>query len=168
MLVMLSMIAAPSAAYAFPEAIGSRRISSSCPLPQATVAARPPPRRAAVIASEEPPAARVNVGSLVGYALLLVYLGPFFIRAAAPQIAERINMFTDIANNAADEALAAGSLLVGTVFGYPIQNGTLYAQGVFKDLIAEYFASGSTAFLTRAGGVCAQHAAWCDGVTIVP
>ena len=125
-------------------------------------------RLVVAIEEETPVGNSFNAGSLIGYLLFLVYLAPIFIRAAAPQIAERINMFTEIANNAADEAMAAGSLQIGSFFGYPIQDA-FFAQGVFKDLIAEYFASGqSTAFLTAAGGVCAKHAAWCDSVIIVP
>ena len=112
------------------------------------------------------------MGSLVGYALLLVYLAPIFLRAADRSGLWKpppINTLTDIANNAADEAMAAGALQLGTVFGYTLQGGTFYAQGVWRDLLAEYYASGETAnFLTKAGGVCAQHVAWCAGVTIPP
>ena len=42
--------------------------------------------------------------------------------------------------------------------------GTMYSQGIWKDLIAQYYASGeSTAFLA---GVCAEHSAWCTGLSI--
>ena len=72
-----------------------------------------------------------------------------------------------VANNAADEALAAGALELGTFFGYTIQGGTFFSQSVWRDLIVEYYSSGeTTAFLTKAGGICAQHAAWCEGVSI--
>ncbi len=113
---------------------------------------------------------RLNVGSLVGYLLFLVYLSPIFGRTAVQYglwDPPPINMFTDIANNAADEAMAAGRLQLGSVFGYTIQGGTFYAQSVWRDLISEYYASGQTTeFLTKAGGVCAQHSAWCEGVSI--
>ena len=70
-----------------------------------------------------------------------------------------INTFTYIANNAMDAAVNDGSV-------YPLM-GTMYAQGIWKDLISEYYGSGETTeFLTIAGGVCAEHAAWCAGVTI--
>eukprot|EP00966_Prymnesium_polylepis_P064168 1487753-Prymnesium_polylepis.2 len=46
---------------------------------------------------------------------------------------------------------------------------TGYSQGVWTDLIKTYYQSGETTeFLTAAGGVCAQHAAWCAGVVIPP
>lgn len=45
--------------------------------------------------------------------------------------------------------------------------GTVYAQGAWKDLIDTYYALGETTeFLTKAGGVCAEHAAWCAGLVI--
>jgi hypothetical protein len=45
--------------------------------------------------------------------------------------------------------------------------GTVYAQGAWKDLIDAYYALGETTeFLTKAGGVCAEHAAWCAGLVI--
>ena len=126
-------------------------------------------RRTAIVLSNDEPAPKVNVGSLVGYGLLLVYLSPLFARAAFPDFVEMNNMFTDIANNAADEAMAAGTLQLGTFMGYPISTGTWYAQDVWKSLYAEYFSSGRTTdFLTAAGGFCAQHVTWCEGVTIVP
>ena len=110
--------------------------------------------------------------SLIGYSFFLVYLSPIFIRAVDRSGVWKvppINLLTDIANNAADEAMAAGDLTIGNFFGYAIQGGTFYAQSVWKDLLAEYYASGETTeFLTKAGGVCAQHVAWCAGVTIPP
>ena len=70
-----------------------------------------------------------------------------------------INTFTLIANNAMDAAVNDGSV-------YPLM-ATMYAQGIWKDLIGEYYSSGeSTDFLTQAGGACVEHAAWCAGVTI--
>ena len=49
---------------------------------------------------------------------------------------------------------------------YPLV-ATAYSQGIWNDLIQQYYGSGETTeFLTKAGGVCAQHAAWCTGVTI--
>ena len=113
-----------------------------------------------------------NVASLIGYAFFLVYLSPIAIRAADRSGLIKvppINTLTEIADNAADEAMAAGTLVMGTFFGYTLQGGTFYAQNVWKDLLAQYYATGeSTAFLTEAGGVCAQHAAWCAGVVIPP
>ena len=117
-------------------------------------------------------APKVNVASLIAYGLFLVYLSPIFIRAADKSglvVVPPINTLTEIANNAADEAMAAGTLEIGSFFGYTLQGGTAYAQSVWRELLAEYYASGqSTGFLTEAGGVCARHAAWCAGVEIPP
>eukprot|EP00964_Phaeocystis_antarctica_P029756 scaffold16780_cov63-Phaeocystis_antarctica.AAC.3 len=128
--------------------------------------------RCRAFATEEKPPSTVNVGALVGYTLLLAYLSPVFARAAANGglwNPPPVDLFSEIAYNAADEALAAGTLQLGTVFGYPVQGGTFFAQGIWKDLLAEFYANGETTdFLTKAGGICAQHAAWCEGVSILP
>ena len=59
-----------------------------------------------------------------------------------------------------DAAVAEGEI--------PKLVATAYSQGVWKDLIGEYYSSGQTLdFLTQAGGVCAQHPAWCEGVEII-
>ena len=51
---------------------------------------------------------------------------------------------------------------------YPLV-ATAYSQGIWSDLISEYYRTGQTTeFLTRVGGVCAEHTAWCAGVTIPP
>ena len=156
-----SMPASPS--FARPRDVPVRRVGVS----RVRVAAS---ARMAVQDDEDERVGKVNVASLVGYALYLVYLSPIFGAAAAKfglWNPPPINLFTDIANNAADEAMAAGTLELANFFGYKIQAGTFYAQGVWKDLLAEYYASGETTeFLTKANGVCAQHVAWCDGVVI--
>ena len=47
------------------------------------------------------------------------------------------------------------------------QMGTVYGQGVWKDLISEFYATGGTTeFMTKAGGLCEQHAAWCKDIAI--
>ena len=70
-----------------------------------------------------------------------------------------LNCFTKLANNAADEAIRLGEISPLT--------GTVYGQGVWKDLVLGFYSNGKTTeFLTGPGGVCAQHAAWCEGVTI--
>jgi Tfp pilus assembly protein PilX len=70
-----------------------------------------------------------------------------------------LNTFTDIANNAAEAAIKAGEI--------PYNVATVYATQKWAGLIQEYYATGETTeFLTRAAGVCAQHAAWCEGVSI--
>ena len=69
-----------------------------------------------------------------------------------------INTFTAIANNAIDEAVAAGEIS-------PYQ-GTAYGLQLWSGFLSEYSQGGSTEFLTRAGGVCAEHAAWCAEVAI--
>jgi len=71
-----------------------------------------------------------------------------------------INLLTSIANNAMDAAVAEGEISMNFA--------TVYSQGIWNDLLQEYFRSGQTLdFLTKAGGVCAQHPAWCEGVEIV-
>lgn len=131
-------------------------------------------RSRAVVSSEEGSEedSTVNVGSLIGYTLLLGYLSPIFTTAAAKAglwNPPPVNTFTAIANNAADEAMASGTLQLGNFLGYPIQTGTWYAQDIWRDFIVQYYANGeTTAFLTKAGGICEQHAAWCAGVDIPP
>jgi hypothetical protein len=69
------------------------------------------------------------------------------------------NLFTDIADRAMEEAIATGQINMYT--------GTTYAVGVWKDLLDMYYASGETTeFLIKAGGVCAEHAAWCAGLPL--
>jgi len=70
-----------------------------------------------------------------------------------------VNLFTDIADNAMEAGVAAGD--VNLYFG------TAYATGIWKELLDAYYATGETTeFLTKAGGVCAEHAAWCAGIAI--
>ena len=70
-----------------------------------------------------------------------------------------LNTFTYIANNAMDAARASGEVSKWLA--------TKYSQDVWSDLLSQYYSEGSsTDFLTRAGGVCDLHAAWCDGVII--
>ena len=72
-----------------------------------------------------------------------------------------LNMLTDIANQAMDEAIAKHEI--------PKLMGTVYGQGIWKDLIGQYYSTGETTeFLTKAGGVCAEHPVWCDGISILP
>ena len=99
-------------------------------------------------------------GKVFGYAFLFSNLAPAFGNALGllglwdpPPI----NLLTAVANNAMDEAMFAGEI--------PKLMATAYCQGIWVDLLKEYYASGETTeFLTKAGGICAQHAAWCDGV----
>jgi hypothetical protein len=70
-----------------------------------------------------------------------------------------INLLTAVANNAMDEAMLAGEI--------PKLMATAYGQGIWADLLKEYYASGETTeFLTKAGGICAQHSNWCEGIII--
>ena len=39
---------------------------------------------------------------------------------------------------------------------------------VWADLLVDFYRNGETLdYLTRAGGVCAAHPAWCEGIEIV-
>lgn len=70
-----------------------------------------------------------------------------------------VNLFTDIADKAMEEAIATGQI--------NMYFGTTYAVGIWKDLLDMYYAGGETTnFLTEAGGVCAEHAAWCAGLPL--
>ena len=99
----------------------------------------------------------------VGYLALWGQLTPALLTALAKLglfNPPPINLLTDVANNAMDAAIAAGEI--------PKIVGTVYGQGIWKDLIGEYYSSGETTeFLTKAGGVCDLHPAWCEGITIV-
>lgn len=69
--------------------------------------------------------------------------------------------FTDIADRAMEEAIQTGSINMYV--------GTPYAIHIWKDLLDMYYANGeSVDFLTRAGGVCASHGTWCDGIVLPP
>ena len=64
-----------------------------------------------------------------------------------------------IANNAMVEAVETGKI--------PKLVGTVYGQGKWIELIQQFHNSGATTeFLTAEDGVCAQHPAWCDGISI--
>lgn len=102
------------------------------------------------------------IGQVIGYSAIGgQLLFPFLVGLQRLGLIELppLNAFTAIANNASDEAIA-----IGTINPY---TATVYGQGIWKDLITEYYSSGKTTeFLTKAGGICAEHAAWCDGVSI--
>jgi len=103
-----------------------------------------------------------NIGANIGYLGLLAYISPVFVAALAKAGVidpPPLNTFTAIANNAADLAFASGEI--------PRNIMTVYSFQQWADLLQQYFADGKTTeFLTRVGGVCAQHPGWCDGVTI--
>ena len=72
-----------------------------------------------------------------------------------------VNLFTDIANQAMEEKFETASYIEKLVGATP------FSQGVWRDLIAQYYDSGSsTTFLTATGGVCSEHPAWCAGLSI--
>ena len=105
-----------------------------------------------------------NIAGAIGWLALFGQLAPVFATALARLglfDPPPINLLTDIANNAMDSAIARGEI--------PKLVGTAYGQGIWKDLILEYYRTGQTLdYLTVAGGVCAQHPEWCDGVAIPP
>ncbi|KAL1529258.1 hypothetical protein AB1Y20_000212 [Prymnesium parvum] len=67
-----------------------------------------------------------------------------------------LNLFTSVANNAMEAAVHEGTV-------YPLL-ATAYAQGVWVDLIRQYYDGGESMEFLRQ--VCAEHARWCAGVTI--
>ena len=103
-----------------------------------------------------------NLSAAFGYLFLFGQLAPAFATAAGRLGLFKpppLNLLTEVANNAMDEAIRTGEI--------PALMGTVYGQGVWKDLIGQYYASGeSTAFLTKVGGICMQHPVWCDGITL--
>ena len=128
------------------------------------------PKKAAkkVVKKEEPtPKQGINPYGVIGWLALFGQLAPAGLVGLARLglvKAPPLNTLTDIANNAMDEAIANGCkelLFEQKLFA------TAYGQGIWKDLIAEYYSSGETTdFLTKAGGVCAEHPGWCEGITI--
>jgi hypothetical protein len=103
-----------------------------------------------------------QLGEIVGYTFLAGQLTPALLvglaRLGLIQLPP-INTFTAIANNAMEEAVANNEI--------NIYFGTVFGQQKWFELISQYYDDGrTTEFLTRAGGVCAQHAAWCQGVDI--
>lgn len=100
-------------------------------------------------------------GTVAGGAVLGNLLFPFLIVLNKLGLYDPppLNTFTYIANNAMDAARASGEVSKWLA--------TKYSQDVWSDLLSQYYSEGSsTDFLTRAGGVCDLHAAWCDGVII--
>jgi len=103
-----------------------------------------------------PPAALIGYGFLASQltAPLLVGLTRLGLIQPPP-----FNTFTAIANNAMVEAVESGEINKLTA--------TVYGQGKWAELIQHYYTSGATTeFLTAADGVCAQHPAWCAGISI--
>ena len=103
-----------------------------------------------------------QLGEIVGYTFLAGQLTPALLvglaRLGLIQLPP-INTFTAIANNAMEEAVANNEI--------NIYFGTVFGQQKWFELISQYYDDGmTTEFLTRTGGVCAQHAAWCQGVDI--
>ena len=104
----------------------------------------------------------INPYEVFGWLVLFSQLTPAFLTAAGRAglwNAPPVNLFTDIANAAMESGVADGSI--------PKWRATLYGQDVWKELLGQYYANGeSTSFLTEAGGICAQHAEYCAGLTL--
>lgn len=105
---------------------------------------------------------KINPYEVFGWLVLFGQVTPAFLTAAGRAglwNAPPVNLFTDIANAAMESGVADGSV--------PKWRATMYGQDVWKDLLGQYYANGeSTSFLTEAGGICAQHAEYCAGVTL--
>ena len=105
---------------------------------------------------------KINPYEVFGWLVLFGQVTPAFLTAAGRAglwNAPPVNLFTDIANAAMESGVADGSV--------PKWRATMYGQDVWKDLLGQYYATGeSTSFLTEAGGICAQHAEYCAGVTL--
>ena len=104
----------------------------------------------------------VNPYEVFGWLALFSQLTPAFLTAAGRAglfNPPPLNLFTDIANAAMEAGIADGSV--------PKWRATMYSQDVWKELLGQYYANGeSTSFLTEAGGICAQHAEYCAGLTL--
>ena len=99
----------------------------------------------------------------IGYLALFGQLAPVFLvglnKAGLIKLPP-INLLTDISNNAMDAAVKSGEISAFV--------GTAYSTGVWRDLLLDFYRNGETLdYLTRAGGVCAEHPAWCEGIEIV-
>ena len=107
---------------------------------------------------------KINPYGLFGWAAIFGQVTPGALTAAARLglwDPPPVNLFTDISNAAMEAGIAEGSV--------PKWRATMWAQDYWKDLIGQYYANGeSAAFLTKAGGVCAEHADWCAGLTLPP
>ena len=105
---------------------------------------------------------KINPYGLFGWAAIFGQVTPGALTAAARLglwDPPPVNLFTDISNAAMEAGIAEGSV--------PKWRATMWAQDYWKDLIGQYYANGeSAAFLTKAGGVCAEHADWCAGLTL--
>ena len=104
-----------------------------------------------------------QLAEIIGYSLIAGQLSPALLVGLARLGVIQpppINTFTTIANNAMDEAMMSGDI--------PKYTATVYGQQRWWELISQYYkeSSGTTEFLTRAGGICDQHVAWCQGVDI--
>ena len=104
----------------------------------------------------------INPYEVFGWLVLFSQLTPAFLTAAGRAglwSPPPLNLFTDIANAAMEAGIADGSV--------PKWRATMYSQDVWKELLGQYYANGeSTSFLTEAGGICAQHAEYCAGLTL--
>ena len=169
----LLVLLAPQAASLIPSAPAA--VLANRPGSRATSVARTPPPKAR--APKAPKAPKVpekteeekkNIKMQQNFAAAFGYFA-LFGQLAAPFAAALgrlglikpppLNLLTDIANQAMDEAIANEEI--------PKLMGTVYGQGIWKDLIGQYYNTGETTeFLTKAGGVCAEHAGWCAGITI--
>ena len=97
------------------------------------------------------------LGIVVGFA----FLGPFVIQVSLGVLSRLglvtlppLNTLTDIANNAMEDAIAAGTL-------QPLV-ATAWAQSFWFDLIRQYYSAEEQASFVAA--YCATHANFCVGV----
>ena len=151
--VLLALVLKPSPAAFQRVATRASRVCHSC-------ATRAPSPR--LSGAEDDKSSGPQLGEIVGYTFLAGQLTPALLvglaRLGLIQLPP-INTFTAIANNAMEEAVANNEI--------NIYFGTVFGQQKWFQLISQYYDDGrTTEFLTRAGGVCAQHAAWCQGVDI--
>jgi len=118
--------------------------------------------RAPPVTCKDEPVRTLQAGEVIGYALLLNFFSTpltVFLTQRGLITPPPFNTFTAIANKAMEEAIANGEI--------DKLMGTMYGQQKWYGFIGEYFASGeTTSFMTATGGLCDQHPAWCEGITI--
>tara|TARA_B110001452_G_C15067095_1_gene372458 strand:+ start:28 stop:666 length:639 start_codon:yes stop_codon:yes gene_type:complete len=164
LLVLLAPQAASLVIPSAPAAVLATRPMSRAPPPKARAPKAPKAPKVPEKTEEEKKNIKIqqNFAAAFGYFALFGQLAAPFAAALGRLGLIKpppLNLLTDIANQAMDEAIANEEI--------PKLMGTVYGQGIWKDLIGQYYNTGETTeFLTKAGGVCAEHAGWCAGITI--
>ena len=164
LLVLLAPQAASLVIPSGPATVLATRPIARAPPPQARAPKAPKARKVPEKTEEEKKNIKMqqNFAAAFGYFALFGQLAAPFAAALGRLGLIKpppLNLLTDIANQAMDEAIANEEI--------PKLMGTVYGQGIWKDLIGQYYNTGETTeFLTKAGGVCAEHAGWCAGITI--